>query len=281
MLNKRGKRDDITNFIGLLSNKIHIKIKQIIFNELLHKYHNSEDTLIIIKDKKEDIITKKAKEKEKDLPYQDIKSNTNINSDIIKEYDAQGNIIYEGEYKNGMRNGKGKAFENNKVLFEGKYQNGKMWNGFEYKYLEDGKIRRNEYFKGKIKFEGEYLNDKKNGNGKEYNTKGKLIYEGEYSNGKRNGRGIEYNTDGKFEGEFKNGKKWNGTGYNKNGEIDYDIFDGYGTLKEYYGDKLIYEGECKKGYRHGKGREYNYFTGKLIYNGVFLYGKKFVDTLDN
>ena len=163
MLNKTEKKDAITKFIVLLSNKIHLKIKQIIFNELLHKYHNSEDTLIINKDKKEDIITKKAKEKEKDLPYQDIKSNTNINS--------------EGEYKNGKRDGKGKAFENNKVLFEGKYQNGKMWNGFEYNYLKDGKIRIKEYFKGKVKFEGEYLNDKKNGKGKEYNTKGKLIYE--------------------------------------------------------------------------------------------------------
>ena len=281
MINKIGKKDAMFKFIALLSNKIHIKIKQIIFNELLLQFHTSEDTLIINKDKKEDIITKKAKEKEEDLPYQDIKSNIETNSYLIKEYDAKGNIIYEGEYKYGKREGKGKAFENNKVLFEGKYQGGGMWNGFECKYLENGKIIGKEYFKGKIKFEGEYLNDKKNGKGKEYNAKGKLIFEGEYLNGKRNGRGIEYNADGIFEGEFKNGKKWNGTGYNKYGEIDYDIFNGYGTLKEYYGDKLIYEGECKQGYRHGKGREDNFFTGKLIYNGVFLYGKKFADTLDN
>ena len=28
--------------------------------------------------------------------------------------------------------------------------------------------------------EGEYLNDKRNGNGKEYKRKGELIFEGEY-----------------------------------------------------------------------------------------------------
>jgi len=40
-----------------------------------------------------------------------------------------------------------------------------------------------------------------------------LIYEGEYINGKRNGKGKEYNLEGKiiFEGEYLNGKKkWNG-----------------------------------------------------------------------
>ena len=36
-----------------------------------------------------------------------------------------------------------------------------------------------------------------------------LIYEGEYLNGKKNGKGKEYNDDGDliFEGEFLNGKK--------------------------------------------------------------------------
>ena len=43
-------------------------------------------------------------------------------------------------------------------------------------------------------FEGEYLNSKRNGNGKEYDYKGNLIFEGEYLNGKRyNGKGKKYN----------------------------------------------------------------------------------------
>ncbi len=44
-----------------------------------------------------------------------------------------------------------------------------------------------EYYEnGRIKFEGEYRNGKKNGIGKEYNKEGKLIFEGEYLNGEKN-----------------------------------------------------------------------------------------------
>ena len=64
-----------------------------------------------------------------------------------------------------------------------------------------------------------------------------------------------------------------GTGYDKNGEIDYDINNGCGMVKEYYEDKLIYEGECVKGKRHGKGKEYDCLTGNLKYKGKFVFGK--------
>jgi len=49
---------------------------------------------------------------------------------------------------------------------------------------ENGK----EKYDSKLIFEGEYLNGKINGKGKEYSEPfGKLIFEGEYLNGKRNG----------------------------------------------------------------------------------------------
>ena len=65
------------------------------------------------------------------------------------------------------------------------------------------------YDNGNSLFEGEYLNGKRNGIGKEYYIKGKIKYEGEYLNGEYNGKGIEYFQNGniKFEGEFLNGKK--------------------------------------------------------------------------
>ena len=69
-------------------------------------------------------------------------------------------------------------------------------------------------------FEGEYLNGKRNGKGKEYYfSNGKLKFEGEYLNGERNGNGKEYNYNCKleFEGEYINGKRWNGKGFKKNG----------------------------------------------------------------
>ena len=53
---------------------------------------------------------------------------------IGKEYNSYNDkLIFEGEFKNGERNGKGKEYD----------------------------------FMGKIEFEGEYLNGKKNGKGKE------------------------------------------------------------------------------------------------------------------
>ena len=57
---------------------------------------------------------------------------------------------FEGEYKNGERNGKGKEYDHNR----------------------------------KVIYEGEYKNGERNGLGKEYDNEGELMYEGEYLNGK-------------------------------------------------------------------------------------------------
>ena len=67
------------------------------------------------------------------------------------------------------------------------------------------KLKRERY----IKFEGEYLNGKINGNRKEYYYDGKLKFEGKYLNGERNGNGKIYDNDGKliFDGEYLNGEK--------------------------------------------------------------------------
>ena len=57
---------------------------------------------------------------------------------------------------------------------------------------------------------GNIIYELKNGNGKvkEYNYKGKLIFEGEYLNAKRNGKGKEYFDDKLiFEGEYLNGER--------------------------------------------------------------------------
>ena len=61
----------------------------------------------------------------------------------------------------------------------------------------------------KKKFEGEYLNEERNGKGKEYYCDGNLKFEGEYLNGERCGKGKEYDFDGKlsFEGEYLFGER--------------------------------------------------------------------------
>ena len=99
-------------------------------------------------------------------------------------------------------------------------------------------------------YEGEYLNGKKNGKGKEYNQYGKIIFEGEYSNWKRK-KGKEYNQYGKiiFEGEYLNGQRWNGKGK------EYDL----------NGSDLLFEEEYLNGQRwNGKGKKYDYDINKMI-----------------
>ena len=76
--------------------------------------------------------------------------------------------------------------------FEGEFRYNKKWNGKGYDENDNiiyelingnGKVKEyNDY--GNLVFEGEYLNGKRNGKGKEY-FYGKLIFEGEYINGKK------------------------------------------------------------------------------------------------
>ena len=227
---------------------------------------------------------------------------------FIKEYNIKGNLIYEGEYKNGQRNGKGKEYidYNNKLLFEGEFLNNKKWNGKffydnnKYTNLINGKGLIKEYF-----YEGEYLNGEKNGKGKEYDKyEQTIVYDGEFVNGKRNGQGKEYyifnnikkllfdgeyfynyKSKGKlyfydrleFEGEFLFDKKWNGKGYDENGQIIYELKNGKGKVKEYdfypFYFYLVFEGEYLNGKKNGKGKEYD-SNGELIFEGEYKNGKR-------
>ena len=68
-------------------------------------------------------------------------------------------------------------------------------------------------------------------------------------------KGKEYDKEGKiiFEGEYLDNKKWNG------------------KIKEYYINKLIFEGVYLYGHRY-KGKEYH--NGKLEYEGEYLFDRK-------
>ena len=172
-----------------------------------------------------------------------------------KEYHFRNiNLMYEGEYKNGKRHGKGKEYDNEgNIIFEGECLNGNPWNGKLYKKnniqfeLKDGKgFIDTEYFKGEIK------NGEINGQGKEY----------------------DFLTDQLlFEGEYVNGKKWNGKGYINNKQIIYELKDGKGYFKKYYCNKLRFEGEYLRGEINGKGKEYDY-DGNLEFEGDYINGKK-------
>ena len=61
-------------------------------------------------------------------------------------------------------------------------------------------------------FNGKYIIYEKNGKGKEYYVSNDMLI---------------------FEGEYFNGKKWNGKYYDINGNIEYEIKNGNGKCKEY------------------------------------------------
>ena len=157
-------------------------------------------------------------------------------------------LKFEGEYLNNQKWIGTRCDKDDKVLY--KLNNNINWEGKEY------------YLDGKIKFEGEYLNGQRR-KGKEYDKYNKLIYEGEYLGRQKQGKGKEYQSDGKlcfegeylydfklkgklyinekleYEGEFMNAhkaklvKKWNGKGYDENGNVIYELINGNGKVKEY------------------------------------------------
>ena len=110
-----------------------------------------------------------------------------------------------------------------------------------------------------------------NGFGKEYTMDERiLIFKGLYLNKKKHGKGIEYYLNGriKFEGEYSNGYKIKGNGYNWFGELLYKL-EKNGKIKEYYeNDKLKFEGKFLYGRKNGKGKEY-YENGKVRIEGEY------------
>ena len=163
-----------------------------------------------------------------------------------------GKIIFDGEYKNGKRNGKGKEYNNlGDITFEGEYLYDHKWNGKHYDKEGNlqyelnngnGKIKEYDYYNTLI-FDGEYLNGNKwKGKIFEEDIDDKLRFEGNFINGIRNGIGKEYNEMGKliFEGAYLDGIK-------------------HGKAKEYDNNILIFEGEYSNGKRcNEKGNEYCY-----------------------
>ena len=196
-----------------------------------------------------------------------------------KEYYKGGKLKFRGEYLNGLRNGKGNEYyENGEIKFEGEYLNGKRWNGKIYKYnykikectpllgfnyfeIKNGKGKIKDYYaNGEIKFEGQYLNGLKNGNGKEY-YKSKDFETNRCVYANNNNNICYYKGKLEYEGEDLND--------------DYDDYDDYDYDDDYNNINIKYKGEYLNGLRNGKGKEYDR-NGKLIFEGVYFKGKRWM-----
>ena len=116
-----------------------------------------------------------------------------------------------------------------------------------------------EYYKnGNKRYEGDFVNNKYEGNGTYYKENG-TYYIGEFKNGHFNGKGIIYYKNGKirFDGTFINGR------YEGAGKLYYDDDENH----------IAIIGEYKNGLLNGKAKTY-YKNGNLLYDGDWVNGKK-------
>lgn len=167
-----------------------------------------------------------------------------------------------GEFFNGKRHGKGIMLYGPKRLYEGDWENDAK-HGKGYEILPTGSH-----------YEGDFLNGKPDGYGV-FKWKNGEVYEGEWKNGLKHGKGIWRGIKGEsYEGDWKNGKAegrgvhiWrNGDRYE--GELKSYLKHGEGLEKFANGD--YYQGSYVNGKPEGYG-EYNWATG-YQYKGNFKNG---------
>lgn len=228
-------------------------------------------------------------QKEKGLYYGELDTLNNRNG-YGRTQTIKGQTIYEGEYKNDVKDGFGVSFfKTGKVSYVGNYSNDK-YNGFGIEFrATDGSVTIAEYSdnskefvqakfdkNGKLTFAGNrtdtqqsgvtfnaetgemFIAKYKNGEPMQYGTiisaDGTLIYNGEYKSGNKDGKGILFNADGsiKYTGEFKRNL------YSGNGVLTYDNGD-------------IYSGDFSAGQPNGTG-ELKSANGSIIYTGQWKKG---------
>jgi len=121
--------------------------------------------------------------------------------------DKDTHRVYKGEWKNGKPNGLGVITYRDGHKYVGEFKDGKQ-NGLGTNTYPDGR-----------KYVGEFKDGIQNGKGTETLPDGEM-YIGEFKDGKPNGQGTYTSSNGeKYEGEWKDEKPWNGTYYDKDGNI--------------------------------------------------------------
>ena len=163
------------------------------------------------------------------------------------EYDTKdGKVVYSGGVdKNDVYQGFGKVRKNSKLVYEGEFKDGK-WNGKGKQIFEDGV------------YEGKFKDGDMHGRGKLTFATGE-IYEGAFKDGEFHGRGkLTYATGSIYEGAFEDGefhgrgKLTYATGEIYEGALKDGEFHGRGKLTYANGD--IYEGSWLNNKRHGNGQ---------------------------
>ena len=183
--------------------------------------------------------------------------------------DENNRKYYEGEWVNGIRQGKGTLVWNNGDKFIGYWKDG-LRNGTGTLYYATGEI-----------YKGNWLNGKRHGNGTMYYAQddedNRKYYEGEWVNGIRQGKGtLVWNNGYKFIGYWKDGlRNGKGTLYWDNGAkqvCNYTNGKENGTATYYWRDGASYS---KGTYINGKkdGPWKDYLFGRHTFTKIYKNGK--------
>ncbi|MFJ7666755.1 AAA family ATPase [Lysinibacillus sp. NPDC097195] len=212
-------------------------------------------------------------------------------------FDQEGELLFEGEFVNHMKQGNGIMYLKGQMIYQGEFiQNKKQGTGILYK-------------EGKIYYEGHFRNDLMDGYGTLYYEEDVLLpfkdlreqyphlnrpqYEGDFVHGMKKGKGTQYYPSGflQYEGDFM----WNHmqgagkyyyapetptalelaegvTGLHYEGYFFEDMKHGKGKVYSRYG-VLEAEGQFKEDVMTGKGTLY-YANGQASYIGDLVNGVK-------
>ena len=168
---------------------------------------------------------------------------------LEKLTDKNVDIVYQGYWQNGLRHGKGTLINKNGETYKGYWKNNKRHG--------EGTITSNVP-NNKYVFTGKFVDDKKNGEGKEV---GYYTYDGMWKNDKRHGKGTITDNEGNvvFDGEFVDGKR-DGKGKDFC-SISGETYEGDWVKNERHGkgiltrNGVVYDGEFENNSKHGTGKQ--------------------------
>lgn len=200
---------------------------------------------------------------------------------VRREYDQEGKIVKSYIFKSGIIIGEGiidasgfrqgswkEFFESGELYGEGNYIDGKKtgeWKFF-YRYGKSEQIGKYNasgkpegtwkwfYESGNIKREEQLKNGIANGFFQELSDSGKVIVKGNFIDGEEDGEWFYEVNDDKVIGTYVNGKK-------------------EGIWKNYFGDKMYFEGSYIEGLQDGL-QVYYWDNGRIKEKGSYIAGKK-------
>ena len=133
------------------------------------------------------------------------------------------------------------------------------------------------YSDGSVIYDGQFVGDKRHGDGTLTTLEGVIYYEGKWQNNKKHGHGrYTYKNGSIYDGEWRNNKKHGSGRYTRTdnsvyvGEWKNNKRNGHGTYT--YANGSFYDGEWKNDKKHGHGT-YTDADGS-VYNGEWQNGKQ-------